>query len=82
MYWKSIVIRKVCLLPNAAKTKGDVKIIVDGIDMSKQLSVLLKEEEHLRVFTDSSSSLELIGCLRQVEKKHIRYLIAYLKQSH
>ena len=81
MYWKSGVIRKVCLSPKAAETRGVVKIVDDGINMANQLSILLKKKVSLRVFTDLRPLLDSIGSSRQVEEKQIRQLIAYLKPS-
>ena len=74
MYWKSGVIRNVCLSPKVAETRGVVKIVDDGINMSKQLSVLLKEKIGLRVFTDSRLLLETIGSSKQLEEKQLRQL--------
>ena len=58
-----------------------VKIVDYGINMTKQLSVLLNEKVCLRVFTYSHPLSESIGSSTQVEEKRIRQLIAYLKQS-
>ena len=53
MYWKSGVIRKICTSPKAAETCGVMKMVDDGVNMAKRLSILVKEKESLRIFTDS-----------------------------
>ena len=44
MYWKSGVIRKVCLSPKAAETRGVLKIVDERNNMSNKLSDLLKKK--------------------------------------
>ena len=64
MYWKSGVIRKICTSPKAAETWGVMKMVDDGVNMTKQLSVLMNEKVRLKIFTDSRPLLESIGSLK------------------
>ena len=36
IYWKSGVIRKVCILPKAAETRGVMKLVDDAINITQQ----------------------------------------------
>ena len=81
MYWKSGVIRKICTSPKTAETLGVVKMVDDGVNMTKQLSVLMNEKVRLKIFTDSRPLLESIGSSNQVAEKALRQSMAFLKQS-
>ena len=41
LFWRSGVIRKVCMSPKAAETRSLLRLIDDGVHMGKQLSQLL-----------------------------------------
>ena len=38
IYWRSGVIRKVCVSPKAAETRALLRLMDDGVHMAKQLS--------------------------------------------
>merc|ERR1712105_279907 len=41
LYWKSGVIRKVCLSPKAAETRSLMKVVDDTMCLARQISLLL-----------------------------------------
>ena len=53
MFCKSGVFRKVYILPEAAETRGVMKLVDDGVNMAHQLSILLKDNIDFKVFIDS-----------------------------
>ena len=67
--------------PKATKTRGVMKMVDDGVNMTKQLSVLMNEKVRLKIFTDSRPLLESIGSLNQEAEKALRQSITFLKQS-
>ena len=81
MYWRSGVIRKVCVSPKAAETRALLRLMDDGVHMAKQLSQLLNVKMKVRLFTDLRPLLESIGSSGQIEEKALRQSVAYLKQS-
>ena len=81
LYWRSGVIRKVCVSPKAAETRALLRLMDDGVHMAKQLSQLLNEEIKTRLYTDSRPLLESIGSSGQIEEKALRQSVSYLKQS-
>ena len=81
MYWRSGVIRKVCVSPKAAETRALLRLMDDGVHMAKQLSQLLNVKMKVRLFTDLHPLLESIGSSGQIEEKALRQSVAYLKQS-
>ena len=81
MYWRSGVIRKVCVSPKAAETRALLRLMDDGVHMAKQLSQLLNVKMKVRLFTDLCPLLESIGSSGQIEEKALRQSVAYLKQS-
>ena len=81
IYWKSGIIRKICMSPKAAETRVLMKIVDDGTNMSKQLSILMNRKVPLKIFTDLRPLLESIGSTSQIEEKALRQSIAFLKQS-
>ena len=46
------MIRKICTSPKATETPGVMRIVDDGVNMVKYLSILMKEKVILRIFTD------------------------------
>ena len=42
MFWIIDVIRKVCISPKTVETRGVMKLVVDGINMGRQISTLMK----------------------------------------
>ena len=52
MYWRSGVIRKVCVSPKAAETRALLRLMDDGVHMAKQLLQLLNVSMKVRLFTD------------------------------
>ena len=81
IYWRSGVIRKVCVSPKAAETRALLRLMDDGVHMAKQLSQLLNVSMKTRLYTDSHPLLESIGSSGQIEEKALRQSVAYLKQS-
>merc|ERR1711867_374287 len=51
MYWRSGVIRKVCVSPKAAETRASLRLMDDGVHMAKQLSQLLNLKKKVILFT-------------------------------
>merc|ERR1712090_84812 len=80
IYWKSGVIRKVCLSPKAAETRSMVKIVDDSVSLARQISLLLNVNLKVKEFTDSRPLLESLGSSGQIEEKLLRQSIASLKQ--
>ena len=74
------VIRKVCMSPKAVETRGVMKLVYDGVNMIKQLRVLMKEKINLRVFNDSRPSLESFWSSNQMAEKALRQSVVFLKQ--
>ena len=81
IYWKSGVIRKVCLSPKAAETRSMIRIIDDSVCLAKQISLLLNTNLKVKEFTDSRPLLESLGSSGQIEEKLLRQSIASLKQN-
>ena len=81
MYWRSGVIRKVCVSPKAAETRALLRLMDDSVHMAKQLEQLFNVKMKVRLFTDSRPLLESIGSSGQIEEKVLRQSVAYLKQS-
>ena len=81
IYWRSGVIRKVCVSPKAAETRALLRLMDDSVHMAKQISQLLNVNVKVRLFTDSRPLLESIGSSGQIEEKALRQSVAYLKQS-
>ena len=70
IYWRSGVIRKVCVSPKAAKTRSLLRLMNDGVHMAKQFLQLLNVKMKVRLFTDSHPLLESIGSSGQIEENH------------
>ncbi len=81
IYWRSGVIRKVCVSPKAAETRSLLRLMDDGVHMAKQLSQLLNVSMKVKLFTDSRPLLESIGSSGEIEEKALRQSVAYLKQG-
>ena len=81
MYWKSGIIRKICMSLKASKTRGVMELVDDSVNLKKQLLMLLNIKIPLMVFTDSRPLLESIGSLSQISEKALRQTIAFIKQS-
>ena len=81
IYWKSGVIRKVCLSPKAAETRSLMRVVDDSLCLARQISMLLNTELKVKLFTDSRPLLESLGSSGQVEEKTLRQSIASLKQN-
>ena len=81
IYWRSGVIRKVCVSPKAAETRALLRMMDDSVHMAKQISQLMNVKMKVRLFTDSRPLLESIGSSGQIEEKALRQSVAYLKQS-
>ena len=65
IYWKSGVIRKVCLSPKLAETRALMRMVDDGMSMARQVLQLIDVDVKTRIFTDSRPLLELIGVDRR-----------------
>ena len=81
IYWKSGVIKKVCMSPKAAETRALMKIVDDATNQARQVSQLLSLDVRTRIFTDSRPLLESIGSSGQIEEKNLRQSVMFLKQS-
>ena len=81
LYWKSGVIRKVCMSPKAAETRSLMKLVDDSTSLAKQMSKLFNTEIRTRIFTDSRPLLESIGSSSQIEEKALRQSVSFLKQA-
>ena len=81
VYWKSGVVRKVCLSAKAAETRSMIKVVDDTLCLSRQISQLLNTRVETRMFTDSKPLLESIGSSGQVEEKSLHQSVASLKQN-
>jgi hypothetical protein len=53
IYWKSGIIRKICMSPKAAETRAMIKIVDDSTNLTKQISILMNRRIPLKIFTDS-----------------------------
>ena len=81
IYWRSGVIRKVCVSPKAVETRWPLRLMDDGVHMAKQLSQLLNISMKVRLFKDLCLLLESIGSSGQIKEKALRQSVAYLKQG-
>ena len=81
MFWKSGVIRKVCLSPKAAETRSLLRLVDDSLCLARQLAAMLNTKIETRMFTDSRPLLESIGSSGQIEEKALRQSVASLKQN-
>ena len=81
LYWKSGVIRKVCLSAKAAETRSVMKVVDDTLCLARQISLMMNTRIETRVFTDSRPLLESLGSSGQVEEKSLRQSVAALKQN-
>ena len=81
IYWKSGVIRKVCLSPKAAETRSLTRLVNDSLCLARQLSEILKTKMEMRLFSDSRPLLESIGSSGQIEDKTLWQSVASLKQN-
>ena len=79
IYWRSGVIRKVCVSPKAAETRALLRLMDDGVHMAKQLSQFLNVKIKVRFFTDSRPLLESIESSGHIEEKALRQSVACLK---
>ena len=71
-YWKSEVIKRVCMSPKAVETRALMKIVDDATNQARQVSQLLSLDVRTRIFTDSRPLLESIGSSGQIEEKNLR----------
>ena len=81
IYWKSGVIKRVCMSPKAAETRALMKIVDDATNLARQVSQLLGLRIKTRIFTDSRHLLEPKRSPGQIEEKNLRQSIMYLKKS-
>ena len=81
IYWRSGVIRKVCISPKAAETRALLRVTDDSVHMARQISELLNTRIEVKMFTDSRPLLESIGSSGQIEEKALRQSVACLKQA-
>ena len=68
----------------AATNKSRIAIMeagCDGVNMAKQISILMMDSVHSMVFSDSRSLLETIRSSNQVAEKSSRQSVGLLKQS-
>ena len=72
IFWKSGVIKRVCMSPKAAETRALLRLMDDGVHVAKQLSQLLNVKMKVRLFTDLRLLLESIGSSGQIEEKALR----------
>ena len=81
LFWRSGVIRNVCMSPKAAETRAMVKLADDATYIRRQLEILLGSKVRARLYTDSRPLLETIGSSGQIEEKNLRQSVMFLKQS-
>ena len=81
IYWKSGVIRKVCLSPKAAETRALTRLVDDSLCLARQLSEMLNTKMETRLFSDSRPMLESLSSSGQIEEKALRQSVASLKQN-
>ena len=77
LYWRSGVIRKVCVSPKAVETRALLRLMDDGVHMAKQLSQLLNADIKTRLYTDSLPLLESIGSSCKIEEKALRQSVIF-----
>ena len=53
IYWKSGVIKRVCMSPKAAETRVLMKLVDDVTNQARQVSYLMSLDVRTRIFTDS-----------------------------
>ena len=66
IYWKSGIIRKVCMSPKAPESRALMKIVDNSSNLLTQLSILMNRKIPLKIFTYSRPLLESIGSPRQI----------------
>ena len=76
IYWKSGVIRKVCLSPKAAETRSLTRLVDDSLCLARQLSEMLNTKMETRLFSDSRPMLESLSSSGQIEEKALRQSVA------
>ena len=81
IYWKSGVIKRVCMSPKAAEARALMKMVDDATNQARQVSQILSLSVRTRIFTDSRPLLESIGSSGQIEEKNLRQSVMFLKQS-
>ena len=81
IYWKSGVIKRVCMSSKAAETRALMKTVDDATNQARQVSQLLSLSLRTRIFTDSRPLLESIGSSEQIEEKNLRQSVMFLKKS-
>ena len=81
VYWKSGVVRKVCLSAKAAETRSMIKVVDDTLCLTRQVSQLLNTRIEMRMFTDSKPLLESIGSSGQAEEKSLWQSVASLRHN-
>jgi len=81
LYWKSGVIRKVCMSPKAVETRSLLRLMDDSLCLARQLSAMMNTKIETRMFTDSRPLLETIVSSGQIEEKALRQSVASLKQN-
>ena len=72
IYWKSGVIKRVCMSPKAAETRALMKMVDNATNLATQVYQLLGIRIGTRLFTDSRPLLESIGSSGQIEEKNLR----------
>lgn len=80
LYWRSGIIRNVCMSPKAAETRAMVKLADDTTYVRRQLELMLGYGIGTRLFTDSRPLLESLGSSGQIEEKNLRKSIALMKE--
>ena len=81
LYWRSGVIRKVCISPKAAETRSLLRLMNGCIHMAKQLSQLLNARIRTRLFTVLRPLLESLGSSGHTDEKVLRQSVSYLRQG-
>ena len=77
IYWKSEVIRKVCTLPKAAKTRLLMRLVDDGTSMVRYHSWWMWRQGQ-GVLMIQGHFLESIGSCEQIKEKALRQSVACL----
>ena len=81
--------------PKAVETLGVIRIVDDGVSISKKSTILMKENVSLRIFTDSRpllestgstkssgrESIEAVNCIFEIESSNCRSGRIFLGRS-
>ena len=85
IYWKTKTIKQVCHSAKDAETRNLTKLVDDSVCLAKGIEQLMFGEKRRKVpvklFTDSTPTLESIASAKQVERKWLRNAVTGLKEK-